>query len=176
MGKRELLAKVKALAEQGFGGEKENAKEILERLMEKYGVDDSEIDSSFAEAKMYTFRYGDEWERRLLHQIIFATTGKNGYGVKIQRTIKKVGCDCTEQEAAEIRTLFDFLSPFLKEELGYMYRAFVYKYNIFPEEDGEKEETPKIGENPEYLREIKKIAYLTMAIDRHTRTLALLEG
>lgn len=173
MGKRELLAKVKALAEQGFGGEKENAKEIFSRLLEKYGIDESEADELQTETELHTFGYGDIWEQRLLCQIIFAVTGKSACYIKRQRRIKKMGSVCTERAAAEIQMMFEFLQPMLKEELNYMYRAFIYKYDIFPAEDIQ---APRIGENPEEAIELKKIAYLMTAINREERRLMLPGG
>ena len=37
------LERVKALAERGVGGEKENAEALLKRLMEKYEISDEDI-------------------------------------------------------------------------------------------------------------------------------------
>ena len=38
------LERVKALAERGVGGEKENAEALLNRLMAKYGISEEDID------------------------------------------------------------------------------------------------------------------------------------
>ena len=38
------LERVKALAERGVGGEKENAEALLKRLMAKYGISEDDIE------------------------------------------------------------------------------------------------------------------------------------
>ena len=43
MDKAALLKKIKALAERGVGGERENAEALLARLMEKYDVSEEEL-------------------------------------------------------------------------------------------------------------------------------------
>ena len=43
MSKLDLLLKLKALAERGTGGEKENAEKSLQRLMKKYGFTDADL-------------------------------------------------------------------------------------------------------------------------------------
>ena len=42
--KEELLKKIKALADRGVDGERENAQAILYRLMEQYGISEAEIE------------------------------------------------------------------------------------------------------------------------------------
>ena len=41
--KTELLKKLKALSDRGVSGEKENATELLKKLMKKYGISEEEI-------------------------------------------------------------------------------------------------------------------------------------
>ena len=42
------LERVKALAERGVGGEKENAEALLNRLMAKYGISEEDIEDTAA--------------------------------------------------------------------------------------------------------------------------------
>ena len=44
MNKVELVKKLRALAENGCGGEKINAQKKLDELMAKYGITDDELD------------------------------------------------------------------------------------------------------------------------------------
>lgn len=60
------LERVKALAERGVGGEKENAEALLKRLMEKYDISDEDIEDT--SIRTYFIRYQTQWERKL-HQI-----------------------------------------------------------------------------------------------------------
>lgn len=43
MNKKELLKKIKALADSGVGGEKENAQKILAGLMKQYDISEEEL-------------------------------------------------------------------------------------------------------------------------------------
>ena len=59
------LERVKALAERGVGGEKENAEALLKRLMEKYDISDEDIEDT--STRTYFIRYQTQWERMLPH-------------------------------------------------------------------------------------------------------------
>ena len=70
------LERVKALAERGVGGEKENAEALLNRLMAKYGISEEDIEDT-AE-RDYFIRYHNFWERKLIVQIAYKHLG-NGH-------------------------------------------------------------------------------------------------
>lgn len=76
--KAELLKKIKALAERGVDGERESAQTLLARLMEQYGISETEIEEERRETAW--FPYSQETERRLLNQIIYMVTGAGGFG------------------------------------------------------------------------------------------------
>lgn len=42
--KAELLKKIKALADRGIDGERESAQTLLARLMEQYGISETELE------------------------------------------------------------------------------------------------------------------------------------
>lgn len=48
--KAELLKKIKALADRGVDGERESAQTLLTRLMEQYGISETEIEEERREA------------------------------------------------------------------------------------------------------------------------------
>ena len=60
--KIDLLKKLKTLAEQGIGGEKETAQKKLEQLMQKYNVEEQELSDDVVER--YEFRYHGEFEKK----------------------------------------------------------------------------------------------------------------
>lgn len=76
--KVELLKKIKALADRGVDGERESAQTLLARLMEQYGISETEIEEERRETAW--FPYSQETERRLLNQIIYMVTGAGGFG------------------------------------------------------------------------------------------------
>ena len=61
----ELAKKIKALAEKGKGGERNAAKEKLERICQKYNISESELSTS-EETKNYYIVINDSNERDLL--------------------------------------------------------------------------------------------------------------
>lgn len=109
--KEELLKKIKALAERGVGGEKDSAQVLLDCLMKKYGVTESDLEAERVETAW--FRYHDEFERRILNQIIYMVTGKVSFGcvgTYTERPRKKRGVDCTAAERLEIEANYSFFS------------------------------------------------------------------
>ena len=55
------LERVKALAERGVGGEKENAEALLNRLMAKYGISEEDIEEAHRTDCLQA-----SWQRSLL--------------------------------------------------------------------------------------------------------------
>ena len=94
--KAELLKKIKALADRGVDGERESAQTLLTRLMEQYGISETELEEERRETAW--FPYSQETERRLLNQIIYMVTGAGGFGCVGEysgRKRKKMGTECT---------------------------------------------------------------------------------
>lgn len=71
--KIDLLKKLKTLAEQGVGGEKETAQKKLKQLMQKYDVEEELSDET---EEKYEFTFHGEFERRLLLQVGYKILGK----------------------------------------------------------------------------------------------------
>lgn len=124
---------VKILAEQGAPGECENARRLLERLANKYGISVEEITEEKKE--LHWFRYSQEIERRLLNQIIYMITGKPAsgcVGTMSGRKRKELGTHCTEAERIEIESNYAFYKAALQEELDIFMSAFASKNALFP--------------------------------------------
>lgn len=134
--KAELLKKIKALAERGVDGERESAQTLLARLMEQYGISETEIEEERRETAW--FPYSQETERRLLNQIIYMVTGAGGFGCVGEysgRKRKKMGTECTAAERLEIEANYAFFKEAMKKELEIFYSAFANKNNLFPPAD-----------------------------------------
>lgn len=122
--KAELLKKIKALADRGVDGERENAQTLLTRLMEQYGISETEIEEERRETAW--FPYSQETERRLLNQIIYMVTGAGGFGCVGEysgRKRKKMGTECTAAERLEIEANYAFFKEAMKKELEIFYSA-----------------------------------------------------
>lgn len=118
--KAELLKKIKALADRGVDGERESAQTLLTRLMEQYGISETEIEEERRETAW--FPYSQETERRLLNQIIYMVTGAGGFGCVGEysgRKRKKMGTECTAAERLEIEANYAFFKEAMKKELEY---------------------------------------------------------
>lgn len=174
--KEELLKKIKALAERGVGGEKETAQVLLDRLMKKYGV--TELDLETERVETAWFRYHDEFERRILNQIIYMVTGKVSFGcvgAHTERPRKKRGVDCTAAERLEIEANYNFFLAAAKEELEIFLSAFAATNKLYPSPD--KNTLP---ESDDELTPEEKARYLKaglMAAGMERRTLRkMIEG
>ena len=174
--REQLLQKVKkiqALAERGDRGEKESAAAMLERLMKKYGITESEIAEDRRE--LAWFRFKTPLERRLLHQIIYAVTGRVGYscvGARTNRPRKMLGIECTAAERLEIELSFEFYNAALEKELDRFYSAFLNKNHIFP--DKPIDDVPEIGEMD--LEEAQRLSMMMAGMEEHSRRKALGSG
>ena len=127
--KEELLKKIKALADNGVGGEKDSATEILKTLMDKYGISESDIDDERKDFHWY--RYSNHMEKRLICQVMYMVTGETvTYGNSRKR--QTVGVRCTMAENIEIDACIRFYVARLKEDLEVFFGAFVQKSHILP--------------------------------------------
>lgn len=142
--KIELIKKVKALADRGVGGEKEDAAKLLEKLMKKYGIEEADISEDIEETQ--SFSYHGEFEHRLLLQIFYkhfpdirsrVRTLRHGKGSRSTFFIS-----CTKAQGIEIAIEFDFYRELWKEEVNFFYQAFITKHDIYPQ---------KAYENPSEL-------------------------
>lgn len=139
--KIDLLKKLKNLAEQGVGGEKETAQKKLKQLMQKYNVEEEELSDDTEEK--YEFTFHGEFERRLLLQVGYKILGKKikkkmyeykkGIGKRTTRII-----ECTKAEALQIRIEHEFYCDLWKEEQDFFFECFIQKHRIFTEDDEEK--------------------------------------
>lgn len=134
--KIDLLKKLKNLAEQGVGGEKETAQKKLKQLMQKYDVEEEELSDETEEK--YEFTFHGEFERRLLLQV--------GYKILGKRTTRII--ECTKAEALQIRIEHEFYCDLWKEEQDFFFECFIQKHRIFTEDNEEK-----AGKNRKMTRE-----------------------
>ena len=148
--KLELLKKIQALAERGDRGEREAARKQLERLMEKYNVQEADLSDEII--SIHWFKYANEYERKLLHQVGYKIAPSRECYVHTSGKGKRteIGVKCTKAEALQISIEFDFYKRLMKEEMDFFYRAFIQKHEIFADKD---ELPPNHKSAPELTRE-----------------------
>lgn len=150
MDKQELLKKLKALAEQGVGGEKLNAQNKLNELMKKYNVTETELsDDLLLDCE---FKYSGERERKLLIQVVYKVTNDSNavysfiYTATKRHCRTKLGCKATAAQKIEIDFLFDFYKKLYAKEEKVFFRAFIQKHQIFGELKEDETPTPTTEE------------------------------
>ena len=143
--KAELLKKIKALADRGVDGERESAQTLLARLMEQYGISETDLEEERRETAW--FRYSQETERRLLNQIIYMVTGRSGFGCVGSysgRKRKETGVNCTAAERLEIEANYKFFkvalelyervtpfgAPYIVAKAGFLLQAVIMPCDV----------------------------------------------
>lgn len=163
------LERVKALAERGVGGEKENAEALLNRLMAKYSISEEDIEDT-AE-RDYFIRYHNFWERKLIVQIAYKHLGSGHccgtVGTQSGRPHKKICVTCTPAQYIEIEADFEFYKAAWEEELAIFYSAFISKNDIFPPPELA---SPSDDDEIDLVR-LEKVRAMMSGIDRRTRSM-----
>lgn len=129
----DLLKKIKALAERGSEGEKQNARKMLNRLIKKYGIDEHELDDEYISE--HEFRFKGEFEKQLLVQVkAHLTPHRRLY--TYTRTRGKAYMECTDLEAVNISIEFDFYKMAWEEDVSFFFEAFIQKHRLFDTSPG----------------------------------------
>lgn len=129
--KAELLKKIKALADRGVDGERESAQTLLARLMEQYGISETELEEERRETAW--FPYSQETERRLLNQIIYMVTGAGGFGcvgTYSGRKRKRWGQNAPPRNGWKLKRITHFSGRQWKKSLKYSIRLCVQKQSF----------------------------------------------
>lgn len=147
--KNELLLKLKKLSERGIDGEKKNATELLNNLMKKYNISESELNS--LEIKRFDIELKNDIEQRLASQILYAFFNNTPLYQYINAQTKFC-VELTKSQEVEFRYMFSiYLEDFKKQELVF-YRAFISKNNIFPKNADQKNYEEITSKEREELR------------------------
>ena len=159
----ELAKKLKALADRGVGGEKENAIHMLDRLMTEHDISMDDIENP--ERVDYLFKYQNQYHKQILIQAIGMVMGKEA------RIFKKTGRSfrlivaCTHAEYLEIEATHLFYYDHFKTELDHFLGAFIQKNNLFAQ-DAEAKSFEEL--TPKELERLKRMMKYTNSIDRKT--------
>ncbi|MDY0277163.1 MAG: hypothetical protein RBQ97_03665 [Acholeplasma sp.] len=140
--KKQLLLKIKALAENGTDGEKVNAQKLLSELMTKYGISDAELELNKREWRDVTlprFRL----HNKLFWQIIMSTYDITKYRKTNKRDVIKL--EITHSEHLEILARYEFYVHYFDIDIDAYLHAFCSKNKLFPK--------TKASGNPRQLTE-----------------------
>lgn len=128
------LAKMKALADGGVGGERENAARLLGEVARRYGVDLSALDAAAVE-KRHDFDFKNGWRMDLFRQLVcLARLEEYGslevdhlqlYNQKLGNRLVGKFCKCTDAQWVEIMAKYTILARDYEQQLGLFFRAFL---------------------------------------------------
>ena len=134
MDKLKLIQKIKKLAESGSAGEKLNAQQMLNKLMEKYNIRSEDLETEII--KSFDFQVKNKTEKKLLSQIAYSVYGNINDNRKIYSYVyikNKIAIECTDAEFLEIEAKFEFYKKEYYKQLDLFYGAFIEANDIFPE-------------------------------------------
>ncbi len=123
----ELAKKIKSLAEKGKGGEKNAAKEKLEKICEKYNISENEISIS-EERKNYYIIINDSNERELLINVSCMILDVPGFKWK-----EKNKCVCihlTQIEYDNITSAFEYYRDMYNDYKRYLMQGIISRHAI----------------------------------------------
>lgn len=128
---KELALKLKALADRGEGGEKQNAETMLADLLKKHGISIEELDG---EEKSEEIIKINPFLTQFSIQIICSIVGDVPLYKVANKSGKyynnKLSVDCTKRELIEIISSLDFYTKAYKRELKFFEIAFLAKNGI----------------------------------------------
>ena len=171
----EKLLHVYQLALDGVGGEKENAEQLLQKLLQKYNITLEDLERS-EKPSSHVFEVHSRYERKLMVQIAYKVLQKRpqfyhvrtGYSNRISPT--KYSLTCTEAQFIEIQFLLDFYIETWKKEVESLMGAFIQKHELYATLDGDVEPT-KMSEE-DYI----KMVTLMQGMDDAVPYLQIEEG
>mgnify|MGYP004657726813 CR=1 FL=1 len=122
------IRKLQALADRGVGGEQINAREMINRLMDKYGITPDQLD--MLTLNLYRFSYSNAWERKLMSQLFYLLGDKewNCYTIRGKRNV--VLYECYPEDWLDVISRYEILKRDYANQLKAFYRAFLTKNNL----------------------------------------------
>ena len=167
MSKIDIAKKIKALADQGFYGEKQAAASILENYVKKHNISMDDLDDEKIERIFFNMGTDDKVE--LLHQIMKnISTDLCLYGPLPKKDIKKYDfegnffTECTHIQSIEIQAKYNYYLNLYKKESEIFYRAFIHKNNLY----SGKSEKSLSQLNHDELKELLKVISLAKDIEK----------
>ena len=162
----EKLRKIKALAENGVGGEVIAAQEALDRLLKEHGLTLEDI--SDEQSRYYEFKYSNEREMALMMQVLVHLFGSKSHVFRTGRFVKKgkvVFLEMTKLEYIDFKNMWEYYrrewKKYMEKGLKEMLSAYVLKFNLY---DITPNPEDKPSERPDFST-IMRIRMMSEGID-----------
>ena len=124
---KNLIKKVKALADKGIDGERESAQQTLEKLLKKYGIKSKDIEQNNKTKRTFRIVNKDDCIT-ILSQIIWDVVPD----AKIKQHVRalEIYCSLTNEQFIEISEKYQYYWKLWCEEKQHTIIAFVVKNNL----------------------------------------------
>lgn len=155
-----LAKKVKALADQGVGGEKENAAAILLALCNQHGIRPEDLEDEAVTTRVFSTTPDTE---KIILQCIASTTVAEISGWVDKRKPRDRFVKVTDAEYLEIQAKIEFYVPIWLKELRTFRSAFIQVNDLGAKGTGN--EPPAEPMEPEELAELLR---KMKAMDKNT--------
>ena len=164
----DLALKLKALADQGEGGEKRNATELLDAYMIKHNITWEMLQDDVRTKREFIIRIEQD---KFFNQIVYSVVGTKGvrisYYKKQKANHKKQSrfVELTELEYIEIKSRLDFYWPRYQAYLIIFYKAFIQKNKLYTKPSNEEREY--VEPTPEEKAELYRLMQMMEGLERH---------
>lgn len=166
---RNRLLKVLRLAQQGMGGERENAEALLEKLLRKHSMTLADLDGSLeAPLARVWMNAADVDERAVLSQLairLFGTKRK----LWTQHGKMDVGVDVSPSERAALEIAWEVYRPAFAEARHALVLGFCFKHDLYA--TGETDSSAMSDEDRERGRRAAAMAEILPRVDAPGRRL-----
>ena len=165
---RARLLKVLRLAQQGVGGERENAEALLEKLLRKHSMTMADLESMESGEIRVWLRAGDAEERIVLSQLairLFGTKRK----LWTQQGKFEVGVDLSPSEKAALEIAWEVYREAFSEARHALVLGFCFKHDLYASE--ENGSTEMSDEERERGRRAMALADVLPKVDAPVRRL-----
>lgn len=158
----DLAKKLHALAEKGVGGEKENAQEMLTRLLKKHGLTLADIIGEKKSTRKFLAK--NDLQRKLIRQVIYSVIRQpNAWEYKAN---KYVFAELTDAEFLEIHEKINFYWAEYQRDLEIFYSAFIQKNKLFRKPPGDGEEDTELS--PKQKKQAEEVMRMMKGMNEKT--------
>ena len=158
-----LIRKLKELADRGEGGEKDNAANKLQSLLDKHGISLEDISQDVIKEREFILK---PHQLKFFVQIAYSCFGKETTIYKYQNEKKrkeiKRFLKLTDAQFIELTAKFDFYWNKYENDLEIFYSAFIQRNELYVKGSSRKEDLTK-----EEIEEINKVRAMMYGLDKH---------
>jgi len=151
---RAKLRKIAALAERGVGGERDNAKGLLDRLLARHGLTMEDLYPK-GDVEYHEFVCANQRERTILVQCVAKAMGLCEVTFwRVRHKPKRIGIKCGRIDFIEIEHMYRHFRKLLREEEKRLVDAFICRHELYGPSDGQSGAEPLSYEEYMALRRL----------------------